>query len=137
MRSSRTGSVSTARRVGTIRSASPAALACGAKSAARRANSGPSAMRRPRRLERSGIQPRQVEELGEQFLERFDRRANARDQRPHLGVAHPGRERGGEEPHRMQRLAQVVARRGEKLALGPAGRLGRGARGERCLASAP
>ncbi len=88
---------------------------------------------RPCRLERSGVQPRQVEQLGEQFLEGFDRRANARDQRSHLGIAHPGRERGGKESHRMQRLAQVMARRGEKLALGPAGRLGGGARGERGL----
>ena len=74
-----------------------------------------------------------VEQLREEMLEGLDRRADARDQRRNARVAHLGRERRGEEPHRVQRLPQVVARGGEKLALGEARGLGGGARGERRL----
>ena len=56
---------------------------------------------------------------------------DARDQRLHLGVARPGGERRGEQSHRVQRLAQVVARGGEKLALRAIRGLGGGARVER------
>ena len=67
------------------------------------------------------------------MLERLHRRADARDQRRNARVAHLGRERRGEQAHRVQRLAQVVARGGEELALGEARRLGGGARRERRL----
>ena len=83
--------------------------------------------------QRSGFELRQIEKLREQMLERLHRRADARDQRRDAGVAHSCRERGGEKPHRVQRLAQIVARSGEKLALGEARGLGGGARRERRL----
>ena len=136
-RSSSTGSVATASASARRAARVPRAAACGAKSAASRANSGCSGDGGRARPQRAGVEPRQVEQLREECFERLDRRVDARDQRRHVRVARLGRERGGEEAHRVQRLAQVVARGGEELALGAVRGLGGGARGERRLASAP
>jgi hypothetical protein len=70
---------------------------------------------RRHRPQRSGFELRQIEQLREEMLEGLDRRADACDQRCNARVAHLGRERRSEEPHRVQRLPQVMARGGEKL----------------------
>ena len=85
----------------------------------------------PRGMQRPGFEPRKVDELGEQALQRLQRRMDARDQRPDLGIARLCGEGRGEEAHRVQRLAEIVARGGEELALRPVGGFRGGARRER------
>ena len=80
-------------------------------------------------LHRAGVEPGQVEQLPEQRFERLDRSVDACRERLHLGVARLRRKGGGEETHGMQRLAQVVARGGEELALRAIGGFSGGARG--------
>ena len=131
MRSSSTGSLSTASVVGTSASDSPCAAACGANSAASRANSGCSGTVGALRRERAGVEPRQVEQLREQPFERVDGGVDARHQRLQFRLARLRGQRRGEEAHRVQRLAQIVARGGEELALRAVRGLGR-----RCASSA-
>jgi hypothetical protein len=83
------------------------------------------------RVERARPRARQVDQLRELRLEPAERAAHARDQRPKLVVAHALRERGDEQPERVQRLAQVVARGGEQLALAAVRGLGGGPRLDR------
>ena len=65
-----------------------------------------------------------VEQLGEQALERVDRFVDAVDELRHLGLVRARPKRLGEQAHRVQRLAQVVACRGEELGLRPVRDLG-------------
>ena len=78
---------------------------------------------------------RDVEQLGEQALERVDRFVDAVDELRDLGVVGARAQGLGEQAHRVQRLAQVVAGGGEELRLGAVGDLGLVARrvGDRLL----
>ena len=72
------------------------------------------------RLDRAGVELGDVEDRAERFVERFDRSHHVVDERLVDRSGHAPLERRAEEAQRMQRLAQVVAGRGEELALVPA-----------------
>src|SRR6185369_11281463 len=86
-------------------------------------------------LDAAAVDLGDVEQLREQALERVDRFVDAVDELRDLGVVAARAQRFSEEAHRVQRLAQVVARGGEELRLGAVGDLGLGARrvGDRLL----
>src|SRR5205823_7756787 len=69
------------------------------------------------RLQRTGVEARQVEQLPEQCFQCLDGRLDARSQRLHLGIARARGQCSGEEAHRMQGLTEIVTRGGEELAL--------------------
>jgi len=116
-----------ARRVGTTVSDTPRPAACGANSAASTRE-----QRCQRNVvavgdERTGFEPRQIEELLELRVERFRGRLHAADKITRPIVARLRGQRRHTEAQRMQRLPQVVARRGQQLALGAIGGLCGGA----------
>ena len=78
----------------------------------------------PTHLDSAGVEPRDVEQLVKQAIERTDRIADAAHQVPTLGIADDVAQRRGEQAERMQWLAQVVAGRGEEARLGDIGLLG-------------
>ena len=67
--------------------------------------------------ERSCVEPRQVDQLRELDFERIRRRFDVRDEWPPFGIACARGKRRDVQAERVQRLAQVVARRGKELAL--------------------
>ena len=79
-------------------------------------------------LDAAAVDAGDVEQLGEQALERVDRLVDAVDELRHLGLVGALAQRLGEQAHRVQRLAQVVAGGGEELGLGAVGDLGLAAR---------
>ncbi len=117
MRSSSAGSLCTARRVGTIVSDSPRAAACGANSARMRAKSGASATSIGSGVSTPASRRERSMQLRELDLERVRRRFDMRDERTPLGIPRPRGERCDVQAERVQRLAQVVARGGQQLAL--------------------
>src|SRR5207247_1207463 len=68
------------------------------------------------RLQRTGVEARQVELLPEQCFQCLDGRLDTRSQRLHLGIARARGQCSGEEAHRMQGLTEIVTRGGEELA---------------------
>lgn len=123
--SSSTGSESTDRRVRTKNESERSReRASTANSCASRSNSGESGTRS--RLGSSApASSREVDQLRELGFERDERATRAGDQRRQLAVARAPGQRRDEQPERVERLAQVVTRRGEELALAPIGVLGR------------
>jgi hypothetical protein len=84
--------------------------------------------RRRVHLDAAGVDAGDVEQLAEQALEGVDALVDAVHQRGDLGVADALAQGLGEQAHRVQRLAQVVAGGGEELGLGAVGGLGGAAR---------
>ncbi len=80
------------------------------------------------RIDRARVQPRDVEHLAEQRLQRADGAGDAAGELAALVVAGALGQRRGEESERVQRLAQVVARGGEEARLGEVGAVGLAAR---------
>jgi hypothetical protein len=72
------------------------------------------------RLDRTGIELREVEDGAERLVEGLDRPHHVVDERLLRRVRQAPLERGAEEAERMQRLAQVVTRRRQELARLPA-----------------
>ena len=68
-------------------------------------------------LDGAGVQPRDVQHRVEGTLQALDRAHHVADQRLLLGALQPALEAGREQPQRMHRLAQVVARDGQEAAL--------------------
>lgn len=80
------------------------------------------------RADRPGIDLGDVEQFVEQRLERIHRGIDAADHVAHFFIMRLVGQRRGEEPHRMQGLAQVMAGGGKELRLGPTRQFGRIAR---------
>ena len=80
------------------------------------------------RVQRARFEARQIEQLFELPFERGHGALHAADQRSPFGFGCARGQRRDVEPDRVQRLPQVVARRGQELALGAIGGLGGGTR---------
>ena len=76
------------------------------------------------RPHRAGIEPRDVEQRAEDFLHRFERGIDIRDQPRVLAAALPLDQAGHVEPRGIERLQDVVARGGEEARLGDVRLLG-------------
>ena len=75
-------------------------------------------------LHRAGIQAAQVEQPVEQMIERLDRAGQLAERLVQAGIAVAQLQRRGEQHQRMQRLAQVMAGRGEEAGARPGRGLG-------------
>ena len=78
------------------------------------------------RLHRAGIEPRDVEQRAEDFLDRFERGIDVADELRVLAAALALDQAGDVEPRRVERLQDVVACGGEEARLGDVGFVGLG-----------
>ncbi len=85
------------------------------------------AERLPHRHQAAGVQARDVEQAGQQFLGRAECTVDVRERLAILRMHRPLRQRVHEQMRRVERLRQIVADRGEQARLGLVGLLGRGA----------
>ena len=69
------------------------------------------------RLHRAGVEARDVEQRGQDLLDRVERGVDVLGEPRVAGVAVALDERGGVEPRGVERLQDVVARRGEEARL--------------------
>ena len=75
-------------------------------------------------FERAGIEPRYVEQRGQDLLDRVERGVDIADELRVLAAALPLDQAGDVEPRGIERLQDVVARRGEEAGLRDVGLLG-------------
>ena len=92
---------------------------------------------RAHRRDRTGIELGDIHQRAEQALQRLDRCVDTAHEVACLRRAHLRRQCGAEQSHRVQRLPQVVAGRGEELRLAAIRGLGGGARAVRRARSVP
>ena len=75
-------------------------------------------------LHRAGVEPRNVEQRAEDFLDRLERGVDIADEPRVLAAALPLDQAGDVEPRGIERLQDVVARRGKEAGLGDIGVFG-------------
>ncbi len=73
---------------------------------------------------RAGVEPRNIEQRAENLLHRLERGVDIVDQPAVVAAALALDQAGDVEPRRVERLQDVVARRGEELGLGNIGLVG-------------